>query len=75
MAVGAGVSGTAVGEPSLEEQAATNRTRSETAGQKKPARRIREMDIKKVHPESLESWEVASYTYEQQPVVDGTQAI
>ncbi len=75
MGVGTGVSGTAVGEPPLEEQAAINRTKSETAGQKKPARLIRDMDIKEIHSESLESWEVASYTYEQQPVADGTQAI
>ena len=73
--VGAGVSGTAVGEPPPEEQAAANRAKSETAGQKKPARSIRGIDIKKAHPEGLESWDVASNTYEQQPAADGRQVV
>ena len=73
--VGAGVTGTDVGEPSLEEQAATKRTRSETAGQKKPTRRIREINIKKVHPKILESWTGFSNTYEQPPGADGIQVV
>ena len=73
--VGEGVSGTAVGEPPPEEQAATDRPKSETMGQKKPARSILEIDIKKAHPESLESLTVVSNTYEQLPTTDGTQAV
>ena len=52
---GMAVAGADVGQPSLEEQPATGRTKSETAGQKKPARRIRDINIKKARSISLES--------------------
>jgi hypothetical protein len=79
-AVGAGVAGITVagadvGEPLLEEQAATNRTSSETPGQKKPARRIRDINIKKDHLKSLDSPTVVSNTYEQPAAVDGIQML
>jgi len=49
------VEGADVGEPSLEEQAATNMTKRETTGKKKPARRIRDIKTKDVHPKIRES--------------------
>ena len=69
------VAGAEVAEPSLEEQAATNRTRSETAGQKIAERRIRNVKIKKVHPKSLESKTAVSNKYELLCAVDGIQTV
>ena len=65
------MSGMAVGEPLPEEQAATNKTRSVTPGQKKPARRILELKNKKAHPKSGESWIVVSNNYGRLLVADG----
>ena len=64
-----------VAGPSLDEQAAANRTRSETPGQTSPARRIWDFNFKGFHPKSLESWAVVNHTYDLLLVADGMQVV
>jgi len=49
---------------SPDEQAATNSNKTETTGQKTPARRIRGIEFKNGHPRSVGSRAVVIDTYE-----------
>jgi len=49
---------------SPDEQAATNSKKTETTGQKTPARRIRGIEFKNGHPRSVGSRAVVIDTYE-----------
>ena len=64
-----------VAEPSPDEQAAASMTRSETAGQTSPARRIWDFNFKEFHPKSLESWAVVNHTYDLLLMADGMRVV
>jgi hypothetical protein len=72
VAVGEGAD---VGEPSLDEHAATSRTRTEMADQKMPARRIRGIFIKMASSGIFGYLTVVPDIYEQLPNMDGIQVV